>query len=164
MLIKKNNEVKTSSIICNDIRYSFNLLSKQIDENKIIKMLSITITDTVAKHLTDLRHLITNSLFNTINKEYKKTNEIVNYLFVIEYPEAVSKGEIVPSNCKVHSHIVLNTTLSKETIEYYIQQSTKGEVYIEDITKRNDRNNYVNYLVKQSKLFTNDNYNYKITI
>jgi hypothetical protein len=127
-------------------------------------MLSITITDTVAKHLTDLRHLITNSLFNTINKKYNKTNEIVNYLFVIEYPESVSKGKIIPSNCNVHSHIILNTTLSKEVIKDYIQQSTKGDIYIEDITKRNDRNNYVNYLVKQIQVFTNENYNYKITI
>ena len=164
MLIKKDNKVKTSSIICSDIRYSFNLLSKQIDENKIVKMLSITITDTIAKHLTDLRHLLTNSLFNTINTEHKKTNEIVNYLFVIEYPEAVSKGKIVPSNCNVHSHIILNTSLSKEVIKDYIQQSTKGDIYIEDITKRNDRNNYVNYLVKQIELFTNENYNYKIKL
>ncbi len=151
-------------MISNDIIYSFNLLTKQNDNNKNIKMLSITITDTIAKHLKDLRHLLTNSLFNTIHKEYKKTNEIMNYLFIIEYPEIVSKGIKIPSTCNVHSHIVLNTTLPKEVIEYYIQSSIKGDIYIEEITKRNDRNNYVNYLLKQINLFTDDNYNYKITI
>jgi hypothetical protein len=164
MILKKDNTNKTSSEISNDIINAFTTLIKQNDREKSIKMLSITITDTIAKHNKDLRHLLTNSLFNSIHKDYKNTLEVINYLFVIEYPEIISKGKLLPNNCNVHSHIVLNTTLSKDVIEYYIQQSTKGDVYIEDISKRKDRNNYVNYLVKQSNLFTNDNYNYKITM
>jgi hypothetical protein len=164
MIIKKDNSNKTSSEISNDIINAFTKLVKQKDSEKSIKMLSITITDTIAKHNKDLRHLLTNSLFNSIHKDYKNTIEVINYLFVIEYPEIISKGKLLPNNCNVHSHIILNTTLSKDVIEYYIQQSTKGDIYIEDISNRNDRDNYVNYLIKQSNLFTNDNYNYKITM
>lgn len=165
-LIKKISKYRTSNDVMNDMTYAFDLLTRQSDTIKNNKMLSITITDTIAKHEKDLQHLLTNKLFNRIHRDYKHTTEHINYLFVIEYPEVVSKGQYLPTKIDTHTHIVVNTSIPKEIIEYYINYSTKGNVYIEDITKRLDRNNYINYLIKQgnNNLLTDDNYNYKIDI
>ena len=74
-------------------------------------------------------------------------------------------GNQVPDNCEVHTHIILGTTISKEHIEYYIQTTFRNpDIFIEDITKRDDKMNYANYLVKQKHLLTDDNYNYKIKL
>jgi hypothetical protein len=165
-LIKKTTKERTSQEVIKDMIYAFDVLLSQVDKLKNNKMLAITITHTIAKHESDLRHLLTNKLFNTIYQDYKNTNEHINYLFVIEYPEVVSKGHYLPTDCGIHTHIVLNTSIHSENIKFYINQSLKGDVYIEDITKRDDRNNYINYMIKQGKknLLTNDNYNYKITL
>lgn len=165
-LIKKINKERTSQEVIMDMIYAFDVLLSQVDKLKNNKMLAITITHTIAKHEKDLRHLITNKLFNTIHQDYKNSNEHINYLFVIEYPEVVSKGNYLPTDCGIHTHIVINTSIPDENIIFYINQSLKGDVYIENITKRDDRNNYINYMIKQGKknLLTNDNYNYKITI
>ena len=161
MLIRKNNTPKTTEMIVNDIRYSFH---KLINQNNPI--LSITINDTGCKTKEELRFHITNKLFNKIRKDYHGTFETtLNYLFVIEYPTKVSMGNQIPNNCDVHAHIILETTLPTKQIEYYIQTTFKNpNTYIEDITKRNDKLNYVNYLIKQKDIFNIDSYNYKIKI
>lgn len=165
-LIKKTPKFRNSKEVMEDMRYAFDVLISQVDKLQNNKMLSITITHTRAKHEKDLRHILTNGLFNTIHKDYKKSVEHINYLYVIEFPEVVSKGEYLPTNIGIHTHIVINTSIKKETIEYYINNSTEGDVYIEDITKRLDRNNYINYMIKQGKtnILTDDNYNYKIDL
>ena len=165
-LIKKTKKERNSQEIVKDMIYAFDVLISQVDKLKNNRMYAITITHTIAKHESDLCHLITNRLFNTIHRDYKKTEEHLNYLFVIEYPEVITKGDYLPTNCGVHTHIAVNTSITKETIEYYINQSTKGDVYIEDITKRNDRDNFVNYMIKQGKrnYLTDKNYNYKIDV
>jgi hypothetical protein len=165
-LIKKITKERTSQEVIKDMIYAFDVLLSQVDKLKNNKMLAITITHTIAKHESDLRHLITNKLFNTIHQDYKNTKEHINYLFVIEYPEVITKGEYLPTNCGIHTHIVVNTSLPKEIIEYYINKSTKGDVFIEDITKRNDRENLINYMIKQGKMnyLTDINYNYKIDL
>ncbi len=159
-LIKKKNSFKTSQMIVDDIRFSFN---KIISQNNPIY--SITITNTGCKTNEELRFFLTNKLFNQINKDYKGSFEKINYLFVIEYPTKVSMGNQIPESCDVHTHIVLGTSITPQHLEYYIYTLFKNpDVYIEDITNRNDKREYVNYLIKQKNLFTNDNYNYKITI
>jgi hypothetical protein len=165
-LVKKIPKERTSKEVIIDMVYAFDVLLSQVDKLRNNKMLAITITHTIAKHETDLKHILTNKLFNSIHQDYKKSKEHINYLFVIEYPEVISKGHYLPSNCGIHTHIVVNTSLPIETLKFYINQSTRGDVYIEDITDRDDRNNYINYLIKQGKrnLLTNDNYNYKITL
>lgn len=163
-LIRKTPKERTSEEVIRDMRYAFDILISQVDKLQNNKMMAITITHTIAKHECDLKHLLTNKLFNTIHKDYKMTNEHINYLFVIEYPEVITKGDYLPTNCGIHTHIVVNTSIPKETIEFYINQSTKGDVYIEYITKRSDRDNFVNYMIKQGKrnYLTDKNYNYKI--
>ncbi len=145
-------------MIADDIRYSFQKLTSQ--NNPI---LSITISNTDYKTAEELRFNLTNRLFNKIHKDYKQTPEIINYLFVIEYPTKVSMGNLIPESCIPHTHIILETTLPENLIEYYIQSTFRNvNIYIENITKRDDKINYVNYLIKQINILTNDNYNYKI--
>ncbi|WP_166925027.1 hypothetical protein [Flavobacterium poyangense] len=159
-ILKKKNTFKTPQMIVDDIRYSFN---KIISQNNPIY--SITITNTGCKTTEELRFFLTNKLFNQINKDYKNSFEKLNYLFVIEYPTKVSMGNQIPDNCEVHTHIVLETTISLQHLDHYIQTTFKNpNIHIEDITKRDDKNNYVNYIIKQKDLLTNNNYNYKISI
>lgn len=159
-LLKKKNTPKTTQMIVDDIRYSFHKITSQ--NNPIY---SITIKNTDCKTTEELRFFLTNKLFNQINKDYRNSFEKLNYLFVIEYPTKVSMGNQIPDNCEVHTHIVLETTISPQHLEYYIQTTFKNpNIHIEDITKRNDKNNYVNYLIKQHNYLTNDSYNYKIRI
>jgi hypothetical protein len=121
-----------------------------------------------------LNFTLTNKLFNTIWKDYQKSLEIVNYLFVIEYPGAITKTyknykaaqielELL-QECEVHCHIVMNTTLSQEVIESYIY-STFNEPNIKtiEITNNPKRENLINYFKKQQFL-CDDSYNYKFTL
>ena len=145
-------------MIIDDILFSFN---KLISQNNPI--LSITINNTDCKTAEELRFNLTNKLFNKIYTDYKHSFEVVNYLFVIEYPTKVSMGNLIPTSCIPHTHIVLETTLPKNIIEYYIQTTFRNpDIHIENITKRDDKQNYVNYLTKQKNLLTIDSYNYKI--
>ncbi len=160
MLLKKKNNPKTAQMIADDIRYSFQKLTSQ--NNPI---LSITISNTDYKTAEELRFNLTNRLFNKVHKDYKQTPEIINYLFVIEYPTKVSMGNLIPESCKPHTHIILETTLPKNIIEFYIHSTFRNvDVYIENISKRDDKLNYANYLTKQINILTDDNYNYKINI
>lgn len=159
-LIKKKNAPKTIEMVVSDMEYSFH---KIISQNHPV--LSITITNTQSKSEKDLNFKLTNKLFNSLHKDYKHTFEAINYLFVIEYPTKVSQGIEIPDNCDVHTHIVLGTTLPQNVIESYIQSTfLNPDIYIEDITKRNDKIFYINYLTKQRNYLTNEIYNYKIQI
>ena len=158
MILKKKNTPKTTQMIIDDIMFSFN---KLISQNNPI--LSITINNTDCKTAEELRFNLTNKLFNKIYTDYKHSFEVVNYLFVIEYPTKVSMGNLIPDSCVPHTHIILETTLPKNVIEYYIQSTFRNpDIHIENITKRDDKQNYVNYLTKQKNLLTIDSYNYKI--
>lgn len=160
MLLKKKNNVKSTKMIVDDIRYSFD---KILSQNNPI--LAITINGTHCKSTEELRFHLTNKYFNKLNKDYKNTSAIINYLFVIEYPTVVSQCLFVPKNCDVHTHIVLGTTISEKEIKQFTENVFKGaDIHIKDITKRSDKLNYVNYLTKQRDLLTIDNYNYKVLI
>ena len=157
---KKKNTPKTTQMMLDDITYGFYKITSQN-----IPILSITINNTGCKTKEELRFYLTNKLFNRIKKDYKNSIEIINYLFIIEYPTKVSMGNQIPDNCEVHTHIVLGTTLSENVIQYYIQTTFYNPyIFIEDITKRDDKNNYINYLTKQNYYLTDDSYNYKINL
>ncbi|UUW11347.1 hypothetical protein NLG42_11185 [Flavobacterium plurextorum] len=159
-LIRKKNTPKSTQTIIDDIKYSFYKITSQNTP-----IYAITITNTDCKTTEELRFYLTNKLFNKIHKDYKQSLEVLNYSFVIEYPTKVSMGNQLPDNCEVHTHIILGTTISKENIEYYIQTTFRNpDIFIEDITKRDDKMNYANYLIKQKHLLTDDNYNYKIKL
>lgn len=166
----KKRGYKTTEMASADIKIACDYLVSQKEfiagRNTI---LSITLTDTGCKHEKDLNHILTTRLFNTIKNDYKNSGEHTNYIFVIEYPEVISQGKHIPSNCKVHAHIVVNTSLTQTVIESYIIKAFSPNLYkhIEDITNRNDRFNHSGYLTKQgvkNYILSNDSYNYKITI
>lgn len=160
MIIKKNNSPKTTQMIVDDITYSFSKLTSQ--NNPI---LSITINNTGFKTAKELRFQLTNKFFNKINTDYKDNDAIINYLFVIEYPTKVSMGNLIPDNCLPHAHVILETTIPENEIEIYIKKTFDNPyVFIKDITKRCDKLNYLNYLTKQRRILTTDNYNYKIKL
>jgi hypothetical protein len=172
-LIKKTSYYSETKDIEKDLRYAFNkLINQDKFPVKHNKTLSITITHTNSKHLQDLRYKLTNLLFNRLHRDYKNSLEHINYLYVIEYSEVVSKGQYVPKKCDIHTHIIINTSIPKDTIEYYSNNVFPTEshkpleelVKVEDITNRSDKYNYINYLLKQKHLFTTDNYNYKILL
>ncbi len=169
--ISKNNSLTTTINILDDIIYSYEVLIHK-NERKPIKnnVYVITLTDT---HLSDpksMNFLLTNCVFNQLHKSNKSST--LNYLFVIEYDEVLSKGEyMVRDKIKIHSHIVVETNIDKQIIENKIRniildkgkiQLRKQDVFIQDITSNRGRFNYYNYLIKQKDLITKDNYNYKI--
>lgn len=160
MLIKKNKAPKSTQMIENDIKYGFYKIMNQSES-----IYNLTISNTQIYSPDELRFTLTNKLFNSIHKDNLQTGGKVNYLFVIEYPEKVSRGNYIPENCEVHGHIVLSTSLLPHQIEYYIKSTfIKPNFLFEKINDRNDKYNLVNYLLKQKHLFTNENYNYKIKI
>jgi hypothetical protein len=162
MIITKNKTLKSTENLLNDIRYGFNNL---IAQNHPIY--NITINKTGCKTKKELRFYLTNKLFNKIKNDYKYSVEVINYFYMIEYPTKVSMGNQIPETCEVHAHIVLGTTLTEQTILKYIIdtfQIQTDKVYIKDITKRDDKHNFVNYLTKQRNYITSDSYNFKIKI
>ena len=171
-LYKKTRGTKTTEFVINDIKEACGYLVTQknfaLCRNSIF---AITITNTDCKHERDLNHVITNRLFNRIKNDYKHSKEHTNYVFVIEYPEVISIGNYLTTNCKVHSHIVLNTSLTEEKIMEYIKLTfpkvKDADIVLKDMTFRNDKEHYKNYLVKQginNHILSDSSYNYKISI
>lgn len=160
MLLTKKKGFKTIQNIKNDITYSFNKIISQ--KNPIY---FITISNTYISSAEQLRFTLTNKIFNTIHKEYKNTFEVINFLYVIEYPEKVSRGNMMPDNFDVHTHIILETTLIPQQIKHYIEINfLNPDIDIKRIDNRDDKMNIVNYILKQENILTDDNYNYKISI
>ena len=158
LLNKKKGGFKTIQIIEDDIRYG---IKKIMAKNNPIYHFTISNTDVYSAK--QLRFILTNKIFNRIHKDYKKSYEFLNYIFVIEYPEKVSRGNLIPDDCEVHSHIIIETSLLPQQIDFYIKTTFRNsDVFSERIDKRNDKHNFVNYLLKQKHLFTDNNYNYKI--
>ena len=130
----------------------------------------ITISKIEVKHAADLRHIITNKVFNSLNKQYKDENNFLNYLFVIEYEGALSKP-ISNNNKNItgrgeHAHIVISTSIPQHCIENKIKEvfNSKYDCLIQPISDRNDKENLINYILKQEKLLSKENYNYKILL
>jgi hypothetical protein len=168
-LIKKTNKERTTPEVIEDMKYAYETLinQKRFPTNQN-QTLSITITDLKCGHEKDLKFQLTNLLFNTIHKEYRMSLEHLNYFFVIEYSEVISKGNYIPTKWDIHTHIVVNTSIPQQTIEYYINNTfRKSDIYIENITQRDDKANYINYLTKQgleNNILSDDSYNYKICL
>lgn len=160
MLLKKNKGYKTTLKIINDISYAFNTI---LSQNQPIYFL--TVSNTKIKTNKEMRFILTNKIFNKLHKDPENTFEVINYLYIIEYPEKVSRGNLIPDNCEVHTHIVLGTTISTQQIEYLINKNfTKPDIDIKRIDNRDDKTYLKNYLSKQENLLNDDNYNYKIKL
>ena len=169
-LISKNKQTKSTRIAIQELENIYEIwLNQKTFPCSGNQTYHITITDTHAKHEEDLHFILTNNLFNRINRDYRNCRNYLNYIFVIEYPEEVSQGLRIPLNCKVHSHIVLNTSIPEQTLEYYLESTFnyKADIRIDNTTKRNDKGRFIKYLTKQAKMnrfLTDRSYNYKITL
>jgi hypothetical protein len=171
--MKKNYTFKSSNQIVNDINMAYTTMINKTNSN-IIK---IDITNTKSKHIQDFNFKL-RKLFNSLRKKYSINK--LDYLYVIEIPESISMLKPIYMNkIKYHSHIVLNTDINEKDIlreiklnfielnRYTIGPIVNGkfdneDVYLENITLRNDLNNYSNYLTKQKNTLTNYSYNYFI--
>lgn len=165
MTISKKKGSKTTQMIEDDIRYGFN---KIMSQKRPIYL--ITISNTILNEPKQLQFLV-KTFFNKIRKDYRYSYEKTNYLCVVEYPEKVSRGNLVPDDCMVHTHIIVETDLLPDKIEFYanmtfnnknVLRSTNGWYDLRRISSSNDNNNLLNYLLKQKKLFDDCNYDYKI--
>lgn len=165
MTISKKKGTKTPQMIEDDIRYGFN---KIMSQKRPIYFL--TISNTLFKEPKHLQFLV-KSFFNKIRKDYRYTYEKTNYLSIVEYPEKVSRGNLVPDDCMVHTHIIVETDLLPDTIEYYanmtfnnnrVLKSLNGWYDLRKVSDRNDKDTLLNYLLKQKDLFDDCSYDYKI--
>ena len=174
-IITKNRDTKTLFEAKNDIVYSFDyLIAKNNLKTQNQTLYKIDLTNTKSKHIKHLNFDLKNKFFVKLERE--NPTEILDYLFVIEYDGIISIGNQQIDEvdfCKVHSHIVVNTTLPIDLlINQFIAifpvtafeidyRKNNCDVYIENISKRIDKENYINYLIKQDYL-NEYAYNYKI--
>lgn len=165
MTITKKRGTKTPQMIESDIIYGFN---KIMSQKRPIYFLTISNT-----RFTEPKHLqfLIRTFFNKIKNDYRFSFEKTNYLYVIEYPEKVSRGNMMVDDCRLHTHIILETDLRPDVIEYYSKTIFQNDevlysyddwYVLEKISDRNDKNLLINYLLKQMEMFNDLNYDYKI--
>jgi hypothetical protein len=159
-LIRKS---KNTTDYVSDITKAFAILSAKD------KLFHITLDGIPTKHIQDLYFQLTNKLFNNINKDYSRSFEFINYLFITEYGGIISKEKVFGTSIKdlgIHAHCLVNTSLSIPQLEYYINTSFKKipDYKIDDISQSTTKEYLLEYLLKQDKtgLMTKDSYNYKI--
>ena len=160
---KKKEEITDTFNVVDDIRYGFEcLMSQTLKEPTKSNIIKFDINYTNSKHTKDLNFKLTNKIFNSLHKQFYY--EKLNYLFVIENNEIISRGNYLLDNLdevRVHTHIVIDTTipltiLDKKLVQVFGKQS---DIYSENITMRNDKELYINYLLKQNR--ENNYLNYK---
>lgn len=110
---------------------------------------------------------LTNNLFNRIHKEIDRDTSYINYLFILEYPKALSMGIEIPTSTELHAHIIINTNIPQSILKSKLQEKLPIDfhLYFENISDRTDNGNLVDYFTKQATInyfFTNKHYNYKI--
>ena len=168
---KKKGEITDTFKVVDDIRYGFDCLMSQT-QNKQTKsnIIKFDINFTNSKHTKDLNFKLTNKVFNSLHKQFYY--EKLNYLFVIENNEILSRGNYLIDDLdevRVHSHIVIDTTIPLTILEKKFKDvlGKQSDIYSENITKRNDKEFYINYLIKQNKeneYLKNESYNFKIKL
>lgn len=161
-LFKKSKDTKD---FIQDITNAYSILSKKK------KLYMITLEGIYTPHTRDLGFQLTNKFFNSIHKDIRHSYEYINYLFIIEYGGIISKEKEFDNYIEdlgIHAHCIVNTSITKEHLEYYINSLFKSppNYKIQDISKSDTKENLLNYLLKQSKsgLLTSESYNYKINI
>lgn len=161
-LIKKSKDTKD---FIQDITKAYSILSKKK------KLYMITLEGIPTTHTRDLGFQLTNKFFNSIHKDIRHSFEYINYLFIIEYGGIISKEKEFDNYIEdlgIHAHCIVNTSITKEHLEYYINTLFKSppNYKIQDISKSDTKEKLLNYLLKQSKsgLLTPESYNYKISL
>lgn len=172
-MIKKNYLIKDRISITNELinAYDTMLSNQRKNHSQLIKIdLTNTNSNEEKKYNFELRVMLDN-----LRKSIIKNNQSLNYIYVIELAEEISKGiNLTTNKIKYHSHLILETNLNTNEIINSIKSKFKtvksfsfvknqnADCYIEDITNRNDKENYINYLLKQRDI-NNYSYNFKIS-
>jgi hypothetical protein len=139
--------------------------SKKDTKSNIIKF---DINYINSKHSKDLNFKLTNKVFNSLHKQFY--NEKLNYLFVIEYNEILSRGNYLIDDLDevgIHTHIVIDTT---KPSSFFVKKfknvlGLQSDIHFDNITNTKDKKFYINYLVKQNKendYLKNESYNFKV--
>ncbi len=172
LIKKKPKESITDTLSAvKDINYGFECLISQNGKNNIKSdIIKFDLSYTNSKHKEDLYFKLTNKLFNSMHRQY--FNEKLNYLFVIEYNEILSKGNYELDELeevRVHCHVVLDTTIPESIFRQHIKKvfGLESDVYFDDLINRSDKDQYNNYLTKQgaeNNYLTYKSYNYKICL
>ena len=84
------------------------------------RLYHLVISKTYTNNARKLNFELTNLLFNRIHRIIRKTPYYLNYLFVLEYPKAVSVGYRNIANTDLHAHLTINTNLSNNQIFNHI--------------------------------------------
>lgn len=160
--IIKTNRLNDTNIIKRDIETIFNKLIKSPYQTYFI-----TYGRFNKKTVKEVNFLLKNKLMNYIWKDNRSSFHIINYLFVIEYPEIITNPSLKYfeniDKIDYHAHLIINTTLPKLTLEYYIKTLLENnDVDFQNITKRKDMEKLSGYLTKQSEFLTTDSYEYKL--
>lgn len=151
-----------------DIENAYSILCKpHLQPKPNGRLYHIVLSNTKTNHAADLNFKLTNHFFNKVHREIKKTNFYVNYLFVLEYPKAVSLPLRRIETVDIHAHITINTNIPYVQVGKIFDNILRKDIhyYIEDITCRADVDDLVHYFFKQSKenqFLTSHHYNYKI--
>jgi hypothetical protein len=168
-IIPKMNTTKLLKKSPNNTDYKSDIINAYTILSKKDKLYHITLEGISTPHIQDLYFQLTNKLFNTIHKDYKHTFEFLNYLFVIEYGGVISKKKLFDSYIQdlgIHAHCIINTSLTMDQINFYLNTCFKKipDIKIQNISKGNEKEGLLNYLLKQDEtgLMTSDSYNYKI--
>jgi hypothetical protein len=167
MIYRKNKDLKTTEQVKRDILNASELLLNR-RHPKGNRIYTVDITSTNASHEKDLQFILMHKMLKPIYRDYSKSFERFSHLFVIEYPEVISRGNYLPTNCNVHAHLVVNTSIPLQQIEFYANRAfMKADILPEDITKRDDKEIYINYLIKQGKennFLSHFSYDYRIRL
>jgi hypothetical protein len=75
------------------------------------RLYHIVISNTKSTSARDLTFRLTNHFFNRVHRELRKTNFYLNYLFVLEYPKAVSLPMRRIESVDLHAHATINTNI-----------------------------------------------------
>ena len=131
------------------------------------RLYHIVISNTKSTSARDLTFRLTHHFFNRVHRELRKTNFYLNYLFVLEYPKAVSLPMRRIESVDLHAHATINTNIPYLQLGKVLDNILNQRInyYIEDITDRADKENLVQYVTKQSRdnhFLTHDHFNYKI--
>jgi len=166
---KKKEEITDTFNVVDDIRYGFEcLMSQNQKEPTKSNIIKFDINYTNSKHTKDLHFKLTNKIFNSLHKQFYY--EKLNYLFVVENNEIISRGNYLLDDLdevRIHTHIIIDTSIPLTILEKKFKDvlGKESDIYSENITNRNDKIFYINYLLKQNRennYLTINSYNFKI--
>ena len=170
-MIKKDYKLKDKKSIIDEITNAYDNMLSRHNKNQT-SLIKIDLTNTNSKEEKEYNFKL-RVMLDKLRKSY--LSKTLNYLYVIEIGEQISKGnDLITNEINYHSHIILETNISIEDIiksikkhfhsteTFSLLQNQNSDCYIENISDRSDKGNYIFYLLKQP-ILSNYSYNFKIS-